>query len=719
MLTFSTNLITAILKGSIKVMISTWSCMNASGHCNRLRFLFLFLFVLSVDAFSQDKEDRISMLIQNTQSENDSIVFDALVELFLYYSYTDLDSAKIFLTQTQDHVEKVNSDRHRAILHSLYGIWYQPLKKFDSAMYHFNISVDYNRKIDRKLGLGDNYVLMGNMLMDLKQNDSALACFQKAESTYLEINSAYGLGNVYTNLGVFYDNNLGDYPKALEYFHLALYHGEEDSRTYPVLRLNVGNMLSKTGRFKEAKEEILVAIDLLEKTRSWKHLSKAYDLLSNIYHESGDRENEIQNIELSAEYREKIGDPEQTFKAKNDLILTYTEYELWNKAIGLLQENLQSIDSIPFSEEDSVYFAIHTHLQLALCYHMTNKTGASSRHLNSAEQYVIPYEKLRSAQYINLIDLNCRVYDKLGLYRKALSSYKKKLDLQDSLFNKENTRLISEFETKYETEKKEQEIIRLQQTSEIQSLKLQRQSNLIIIGSLLVLIIICIIFFYNRQQKIKRDKASLQLEQRFLRSQLNPHFIFNSMGAIQHYLLTESREKASDYMGLFSKLMRQILENSRKEFIQLEEEIRMLKNYLKLQKLRFRNTFNYEIIVDKALNREYDGIPPMFAQPFIENALEHGLFKKECNDLRIKFSKISTKLVELEIFDSGTGLNQELSEAKDHKSLATIITNERLEKMRMTYKTGLVFNTENVINNVKEIDGYRVSIRLPMKLIMG
>ena len=191
------------------------------------------------------------------------------------------------------------------------------------------------------------------------------------------------------------------------------------------------------------------------------------------------------------------------------------------------------------------------------------------------------------------------------------------------------------------------------------------------------------------------------------------------MGAIQHYLLTESREKASDYMGLFSKLMRQILENSRKEFIQLEEEIRMLKNYLKLQKLRFRNTFNYEIIVDKALNREYDGIPPMFAQPFIENALEHGLFKKECNDLRIKFSKISAKLVELEIFDSGTGLNQELSEAKDHKSLATIITNERLEKMRMTYKTGLVFNTENVINNVKEIDGYRVCIRLPMKLIMG
>ena len=154
MLTFSTNLIKVILKGSIKVMISIWSCINASGHCNRLRFLFLFLFVLSVDAFSQDKEDRISMLIQNTQSENDSIVFDALVELFLYYSYTDLDSAKIFLTQTQDHVEEMNSDRHRATLHSLYGVWYVRLKEHDSAMYHMNVSIDYNRKIDRKEGLG-------------------------------------------------------------------------------------------------------------------------------------------------------------------------------------------------------------------------------------------------------------------------------------------------------------------------------------------------------------------------------------------------------------------------------------------------------------------------------------------------------------------------------------------------------------------------------------
>ncbi|MEO1254964.1 MAG: histidine kinase, partial [Bacteroidota bacterium] len=212
-------------------------------------------------------------------------------------------------------------------------------------------------------------------------------------------------------------------------------------------------------------------------------------------------------------------------------------------------------------------------------------------------------------------------------------------------------------------------------------------------------------------------KASSELEQRFLRSQLNPHFIFNSMGAIQQYLLTESAEKASDYMSVFSKLMRQILENSREDFITLEEEVSMLKNYLELQKLRFQNNFEYTIEIDESLDSAYDGIPPMFAQPFIENALEHGLFKRDQNTIKIKFLKVSDELIQLEIMDNGIGVSETIAKTTKHQSLATKITNERLEKMQVTYKTTISLQAENIKNDSGEIEGYHIRLSLPSKLV--
>ncbi|MEO1254912.1 MAG: histidine kinase, partial [Bacteroidota bacterium] len=314
--------------------------------------------------------------------------------------------------------------------------------------------------------------------------------------------------------------------------------------------------------------------------------------------------------------------------------------------------------------------------------------------------------------YNSLKDL----YETNGKYQKALHYHELRSHLRDSLYTAENKEKLFELETKYETERKEQEISSLKQAAEIQSLALTKKNNQIIIGGLLAFVLAGAAFVYNRQRKIKQAKASLELEQRFLRSQLNPHFIFNSMKTIQQYLLTESSEKASDYMSVFSKLMRQILENSREEFITLEEEVSMLNNYLELQKLRFQNNFEYTIEIDESLDIAYNGIPPMFAQPFIENALEHGLFKKNENTIAIRLFKVSDELIRLEIMDTGIGVTEQLT-STDHKSLATKITNERLEKMRVSYKGEFSVTTENVENASGEIQGYKVSLSLPSKLV--
>ncbi len=119
------------------------------------------------------------------------------------------------------------------------------------------------------------------------------------------------------------------------------------------------------------------------------------------------------------------------------------------------------------------------------------------------------------------------------------------------------------------------------------------------------------------------------LKQRLLRSQMNPHFIFNSLSGIQNFIVTEKSTKASIYLSKFATLVRNILDSSVKEYVTLEKEIATIENYLELQKVRYAGKFEFSIKTDDAIDPESTMIPPMLAQPFIENAIEHGIVHSE------------------------------------------------------------------------------------------
>ena len=192
------------------------------------------------------------------------------------------------------------------------------------------------------------------------------------------------------------------------------------------------------------------------------------------------------------------------------------------------------------------------------------------------------------------------------------------------------------------------------------------------------------------------------------------------MTSIQNYLITHKNpEEASFYMGLFSSLMRQILENSREEFILLDEEIKMLKNYVELQKIRFSQSIDFQIMIDEDLDPQYHSIPPMFAQPFIENAIEHGLFKSNNadNQLIVQFNLLENDTIELLINDNGVG-HAEKIKSKAHNSLATTITKERLHALKASYKKTFELKTENRTTSSGEIEGYTVHLTLPTKVIL-
>lgn len=210
----------------------------------------------------------------------------------------------------------------------------------------------------------------------------------------------------------------------------------------------------------------------------------------------------------------------------------------------------------------------------------------------------------------------------------------------------------------------------------------------------LILISTIWLVIYRRMKTIRRkheidkklleiEKQKFELEQKALRLQMNPHFIFNSLNSIQSYILTHDMEMAVTYLGKFSQLMRLILNNSGNKFVAFKEELKALKHYLDLEKLRFDNKFEYNIHVEDNIDDDFIEIPPMIIQPYVENAIIHGiLHKKTTGMIDIKFSIIDQTL-HCSITDNGVGREKSEQIRKEagiqRKSTGMYITKARLE----------------------------------------
>ena len=271
----------------------------------------------------------------------------------------------------------------------------------------------------------------------------------------------------------------------------------------------------------------------------------------------------------------------------------------------------------------------------------------------------------------------------------------------------ERERLI-EFQ-KESIEKQEKE-------EEIQSLQLSRQ--LFIGGIIIGLVIIGFIFYILRlrQEKLKQKQREMELSQSLLRTQMNPHFIFNAMSVIQSYIYSNEPDKSSQFLVNFSRLIRLILENSPKEFIPIELETEILEKYLQAQKMRFENRFSYSLEIDESLIAASAMVPPMITQPFVENAIEHGqLHTIENGHITIRISQVDT-MIQIQISDNGVGRKgaQKTKKIKSHKSMAINITKERIEIINFKYKKQGSIQMEDL--DKKKQTGTVVTILLPLHI---
>jgi tetratricopeptide (TPR) repeat protein len=534
--------------------------------------------------------------------------------------------------------------------------------------------------------------------------------------------------------------------KARPYFERNLLYLRKikNYRNEAVSLTNIGHTFNEEKNFEKALEYYEKALEL--------------DKTNGI---TADRHNRLMNVanarkELKAAAKaetlldtaramaEKMEDAEALLRINNSLAKLHLEEKNYEKALPILLQSKELCKTQKRREN-----LLDVYRGLALVYEKTGEPElAYEAHRNvyairdslynenalkQFQEIQTKYETTKKEQEITLLEKNNQIrnleYKQLLIDKQAQQQAAQLLDLKQEGQIKQLQ--IAQLQKTNENISKAREIENLARENQDKDLQLDKQKLLLrnkeleveqqnfLIGAIAISVVIfgMIGYLLYSRSRLQMKNNAILLEQKLLRTQMNPHFIFNSLASIQGFLIENEPKKTAMYLTKFSKLMRQTLENSREDSIPLSKEIQLLENYLQLQELRFVNKFKWEIKVAPEIKPEGTHIPPMFAQPFIENSLEHGILHSAAQGaINISFALEDKKLL-LMVTDNGGGLAQGLitrtEHKKEYKSLATQITQERLSLLREKYKQSFELVMQELTNEQGHVIGTQVQISLP------
>ena len=516
------------------------------------------------------------------------------------------------------------------------------------------------------------------------------------------------------------------------------------------------------GLFKEGLEEILAAIDIQDSIQApTKEKINTLNILSTVYRGYGNNEKSLEIIleviELSKNLPSDVSQVRyymnagQTFAQLND-VKKAIEYSLMGKEIAkkIGEKRIEIIMTSVLGDlykNNGEYDKAKSMLNASLPYYIENKEErnlastyrllAANESLQGNHKASIPnyekaleiFDKTGNLYWAKTTNQNLYItYSIVGDKENADLANKRYEKLKDSLDSKERKGLIAEMETKFETEKvtKEKEIAELQST---------KNKNLFI-GSAIIggLILLSSILYFGRARatkkaqlvavELKETQKRLAIEKQYrdselkaLKAQMNPHFIFNALNSIQEYIVLNEKNLASDYLGKFADLMRKYLYHSDKGSISVEDEVACLNTYLELEKVRFEDTLDYSITVANAIPVENTYIPTMIIQPYVENAIKHGLLhKKKDRNLSIVLVQ-EEKYIKCTIEDNGVGREKakalQENSKREHKSFATKATQDRLALLNFGKNQKIGVEIIDLYDDNSLPKGTRVVVTIP------
>lgn len=562
------------------------------------------------------------------------------------------------------------------------------------------------------------YVLIGEINESIQEwklaQDNFKTAYDKLKGDYSKkpeyITVLKGLGN--TNL------KLKDFTSALRYYQEVL--NQRGHAWDTDIHLAIGEVYYQQGNYDAAMEvvqRLLNGSAKEGKVVSSKTEPETYSALKNLETRIEVRKNELSNPGKVFENSVSAVDDKQVTptqaegiqQTKEEISETLRGQQRYNEDVDLRTKSIafnKSINNLEGVAKD----------QLAVSKSLAD-LGENNAALNALEEAAriadeIDNPEAQAEAYLALANF----YEKDGKSKQALASYRKYSDAVRSTKKSE----MKETEQREELIKKQREIENL--SSEVYSSREQERyeqltvarQKLIIYGLIGIILIIATTSYFIYKNAVASKVANQLLALKSLRSQMNPHFIFNALNSVNHFIAQQDERTANKFLSEFSLLMRLVLENSQEDFIPLHKEQEILGLYLKLEHYRFRDKFDYTIEVDERINSEAIEVPPMLIQPYIENAVWHGLrYKETKGNLLLKFRQAGDKLL-VEVQDDGIGRKKSAAlktvNQKKHNSTGLRNIQQRLNILNTVYKT--TYNVEIV--DLADGEGTLVKIILPI-----
>ncbi|WP_108245469.1 tetratricopeptide repeat-containing sensor histidine kinase [Muricauda brasiliensis] len=541
-------------------------------------------------------------------------------------------------------------------------------------------------------------------------HEQALAASERANNIDFKVLSLNMLGVVYRRTdGI--KTALDYHQKALELAEQIENPSNHIKRSINVALNGIGNLYQTLEQYDLAILQFRRALKLEEELGNKLGLAINHQNIGHCLEEKGDLEEALENYRKSLAYNEEIDSEVGRVICKNSLAQIYLKQNMPYLALVLLEPLHSESEKIgDFSVTGLVYINTgwaHTKLgnyDEAETFIQKGLTMAQNRNMPSNILYA--YEKMSDLE-------NAK-----GDFKKAYESYKKASEYEKEISSATNLRYMNDIIVRYENDKKNSQIAVLAKENEIVRLRLKKNQTTLLVSALIVGLISSILYILYRQYQSKNEKRVLTLEQQMLRSQMNPHFLFNSLNSIKLYIINNEQKNAVHYLNKFSKLVRKILEASSQKEIPLSEELGTMELYMNIENIRFSNEIDFKIEVEKNINIDNIKIPSLTLQPFLENSLWHGLSPKEGEKkIKINVKHKDRGHVTIEIVDNGVGrtmaeLNKENRVLK-RKSLGIRITKERLANFAKDYQNKFDVDILDLFDENGDPIGTKVVLDIP------
>ena len=572
---------------------------------------------------------------------------------------TNLDSALFVLDTLRDDLMQLNDPKLTVITAINMANVLLHQQEYARVRTELTPMLQYKNRID-SAQLGLVYRGIGNSYRMEWVSDSAVANFIRALKLYRPGRDDRLLAALYLDLGMVYAklNNTelseGFFEKSIQY-----------SNNSKIMERHRSFITDKAKRPVSRETTLELSLDIMklaEEQNDDRLLTVAYsDVKKNYFR--------LKNYDKALEYAEKelelAGKTKFDAHLPNNLYLIGTIHAIQNKPQQAITNFTKALPTASDSLKLSIYMRLKENY---------NRTGNSEMAIAVMEQYI---------------------------------------RLKDSITNKNIEASFAEIAAQYQTELQKEQIKTLEVENDLGDATIKQQ-QVTLYGTIGLAVLILILGWLGiKNYKARQQLARTQLNFKLLQTQMNPHFMFNALNEINSSLGSNDTEKSSKYLTSYSKLMRSILESSSHEFVSIAADISLISNYLELQQLVHNHKFNFNVAVSAELDTHYLQMPPMLTQPYVENAILHGVNGISEGHIQINY-ELKNDAVLIEIMDNGKGIltKEKHSGNELHTSMGTHIIAQRVKTYGELHKFDIIINIS--AGNSK---GTKVSLKFPTETL--